>query len=352
VRHPPLWMLGVMLMAASLPSALPAAENAPAPPAAPASAPAPAPTPAPSKLDLSRPEIQSFIAERANEGMSTAKVTAILARAESQPRIIEIMTRPAEQALLWHEYRSRFITDERINAGVKLWQEHRDLLDGVAREYGVSPQFILAIVGVETFYGRITGRYRVLDALSTLAFDYPPRSTFFRSELAQFLKMIDEEKLDATTPLGSYAGAMGVTQFMPSSFRKYAVNIDGPASRDLWRDWGDIFGSIANYLHQFGWAYGDTVLAEASFTGGTVPELPAALSLKENLGALKQQGFSTDYGAADDTPAFAIGAQLADRMSYRIGFKNFYVITRYNGSRLYAMAVSDLADALDTRFYQ
>ena len=340
-----------LLLAAALPlSAVHAAETAPAAPTpAPAST---APAPAPARFDLSRPEIQSFIAERVKEGASAEKVTAILARAESQPKIIEIMTRPAEQALQWHEYRSRFINDERIDAGVKLWQEHRDLLEGVARDYGVSPQFILAIIGVETFYGRTTGRYRVLDALSTLAFDYPPRSTFFRSELAQFLRMLDEEKLDATAPLGSYAGAMGVTQFMPSSFRKYAVNVDGPPARDLWRDWGDIFGSIANYLHQYGWAYGDTVLAEASYTGGSTPELPAALSLKENLGGLKQQGFATDYGAADDTPAFVISAQLADRMSYRIGFKNFYVITRYNGSRLYAMAVNDLANELNTRFYQ
>jgi membrane-bound lytic murein transglycosylase B len=302
-------------------------------------------------FDVQREDIQQFIAEQVKAGANAAKLTALISSAVPQPRIIEIMDRPAEKALQWYEYRARFLTDERIDAGVALWREHHDLLEDVARSERVSPQYILAIIGVETFYGRLTGRYRVLDALATLAFDYPARSAYFRSELLQFAKLCDEEKLDSQTLLGSYAGAMGVAQFMPSSYRQYAVNKDGANSRDLWHDWGDIFGSVAHYLGSYGWQYGGTVLADSRYTRADLPELPATVALSDSLGALRARGFATDYGAAADTPALVVGAPLATGMSYRIGFKNFYVITRYNRSPLYAMAVSDLADAIRQRMY-
>jgi membrane-bound lytic murein transglycosylase B len=303
-------------------------------------------------FDLKRPEIVAFVDAQAKEGTERRQLLALLGKAEPQPRIIEIMSRPAEKALQWWEYRARFLTDERIDAGVKLWREQRELLEGIAANARVSPQYIVAILGVETFYGRITGRYRVLDALTTLSFDYPERSAFFQSELAQFIRLTSEEHIDPLTPLGSYAGAMGVPQFMPSSFRQYAVNVDGSEARDLWNDWGDIFGSVANYLARHGWQYRAPVMAEASYTGTTAPTLPDRVTLSETLGSLKAQGFSIESGDYDDTPACVVGAPLADRMTYRVGFNNFYVITRYNRSPLYAMAVNDLADAIVARVNQ
>jgi membrane-bound lytic murein transglycosylase B len=303
-------------------------------------------------FDVKRPDIQAFIAEQVKAGADAAALTALLAGAVSQPKIVEAMSKPAEKALLWYEYRARFITEERIDAGVAVWREHREILDTVAAREQVSPQYLLAIIGVETFYGRITGRYRVLDALATLAFDYPPRKDYFRAELGQFLKLCNEEHLDPQTVLGSYAGAMGVAQFMPSSYRQYAINEDGSPARDLWRDWGDIFGSVAHYLHQYGWQYGAPVLADARYTGDTPPELPAVVTMNDTVGKLRDKGFVIDPAVPADTPAAPIAAPEADQLAYRVGFRNFYVITRYNRSPLYAMAVNDLADAILRRYSQ
>jgi membrane-bound lytic murein transglycosylase B len=303
-------------------------------------------------FDVKRPEIQAFIAEQAKAGVDATALTALLASAVPQPKIVEAMERPAEKALQWFEYRARFLSDERIAGGVALWHEHRELLDVVAAREQVSPQYLLAIIGVETFYGRITGRYRVLDALSTLAFDYPPRKDYFRAELVQFLKLCSEEKLDPQTLLGSYAGAMGVAQFMPSSYRQYAINQDGSPTRDLWHDWGDIFGSVAHYLHQYGWQYGAPVLAGTRYMGDLPPELPGSVTLGESVGKLSDKGFVIDTDLPTDTAAVLIAAPEADQLAWRVGFRNFYVITRYNRSPLYAMAVNDLADAILLRFNQ
>ena len=307
---------------------------------------------APAGFDVKRPEIQAFIADQVKAGADAASVSALLASAVPQPKIIEAMDKPAEKALQWYEYRARFLTDERINAGVALWREHREILEAVEAREQVSPQYLLAVIGVETFYGRITGRYRVLDALATLAFDYPPRSTYFRAELAQFLKLCTEENFDPHALLGSYAGAMGVAQFMPSSYRQYAINEDGSPSRDLWRDWGDIFGSVAHYLHQYGWQFGGPVMAATRFMGDVAPELPGSVTLNDTLGKLGERGFIVDTEQPADTPAVLVNAPEANQPAWRVGFKNFYVITRYNRSPLYAMAVNDLAEAILLRYNQ
>jgi membrane-bound lytic murein transglycosylase B len=304
------------------------------------------------RFDLKRPEIVAFVDARVQEGADRKQVLSLLARAEPQPKILDIMSRPAEKALQWWEYRARFMTEERIDAGVKLWREQHELLESVAHNTHVAPQYILAILGVETFYGRNTGRYRVLDVLSTLSFDYPPRSTFFQGELAQFMRLASEKQLDPLVTQGSYAGAMGVAQFMPSSFRQYAVTADGAAAHDLWNDWGSIFASVGNYLGKHGWQFGGPVLADATYAGSNSPAIADRVALNETVSSLKAQGFTIDSGAADDTLACLVGAPLADRMSYRIGFNNFYVITRYNRSPLYAMVVSDLADAIAARYNQ
>ena len=237
------------------------------------------------RFDLSRADIGKFVDHLATLGFTREEAYAQLAKAEPQPKIIEAMQRPAEKALQWWEYRARFMTAERIDAGARLRREHRELLDAIALERRVSPEYILGIIGVETFFGRITGRYRVLDALATLAFDYPPRADFFRQELEQFLQLVHGGELDAEATLGSYAGAMGVAQFMPSSFQHYAVREGDSGRRDLWNDWGDIFGSVANYLQQHGWRYGQGVLAEADIGTAPEPTLPSSVTLAAIAGS-------------------------------------------------------------------
>jgi membrane-bound lytic murein transglycosylase B len=329
---------------ASAQAASPSVQASP-PPASPPAPPLP-PIIEHGHFDLSRPEIQSFIDQVAAQGLDRGQVTSVLAAAESQPKIIESMEKPAEKTLQWWEYRARMLTPLRIEAGAQLWREHKELLDRIAIEYQVAPEYLLAVLGVETQYGRTTGRYRVIDALSTLAFDYPARAPFFRKELGEYLLLVREEGLDPLTVRGSYAGAMGALQFMPSSYRRYAVNADHAGRRDLWNNWADIFASVANYLHQYGWQYGAPVLADAQLAGASALTPPDHLALNESLGSLRARGLIVETTLPDSTPALLIGAQLQDVMAYRVGFQNFYVITRYNTSPLYAMAVHELAMAI------
>ncbi|MFT3907493.1 MAG: lytic murein transglycosylase B [Steroidobacteraceae bacterium] len=302
------------------------------------------------RFDLTRKDIQSFVADFATTQKRDADaVWKLLAQAEPQPRIIEAMSKPAEKALPWWQYRARFLTPERIEQGAQLWRAHRELLDQVAAERHVEPEYLIAILGVETSYGRITGRYRVLDALSTLAFDYPARSEFFRKELAQYLLLVEDEKLDATATLGSYAGAMGAAQFMPSSYRNFAVNEGSSTQRDLWNDWGDIFASIANYFSQHGWQYGGPVLAEATLAADRSLDAPSTVALDRTLKDLAGAGLTVSTSLPADTQAVLISAPREDAQAWRVGFKNFYVITRYNRSPMYAMAVYELAAAVKQR---
>jgi membrane-bound lytic murein transglycosylase B len=333
-------------------AAIPATQATPAAPATPATPPVPA-TPgvpaAPGGLthfDLSRPEIRSFLDQLVALGFEREHLGALLASAEPQPRIIDAMTRPAEKTFQWWEYRARLITSARIEAGAQLWREHKELLDQVASEYQVEPEYLVAVLGVETQYGRVTGRYRVIDALATLSFDYPPRAAYFRKELTEFLLLTREEGLDPLSIRGSYAGAMGALQFMPSSFRRFAVSESHAARRDIWGDWGDIFASTANYLHQAGWQNGATVLAEAQAGGEPGLTPPERMTLSDTLGNLRSHGLRVETSLPDSTPALLIAAPQQEAMGYRVGFQNFYAITRYNTSPLYAMAVYDLAQAI------
>jgi membrane-bound lytic murein transglycosylase B len=303
------------------------------------------------RFNLKRPEIAKFIADfSAANQQDPEAVRAVLAQAVSQPKIIEAMSKPAEKALPWWQYRARFITPERIEAGAALWRAHRELLDAIAVEHGVEPEYLVAIVGVETSYGRITGRYRVLDALATLAFDYPARAEYFRKELGEYLLLIKSDHMDPLHTQGSYAGAMGAAQFMPSSYRSLAVNEGRSAQRDLWNDWGDIFGSVANYFHSNGWQYGAPVLQDAPLKAGTPPLTPpATVNLDETVASLGAKGLQLDGAPAPATAAALIAAPLESGDNWRVGYKNFYVITRYNRSPLYAMAVQELAQAVRQR---
>jgi membrane-bound lytic murein transglycosylase B len=306
---------------------------------------APAGTPG---FDLSRPDIQSFIASAARQPpLTRAGVTRILRHARPQTRVIDRIAAPAEAVLPWWQYRANFLNPERITDGVQFWRDHRRELESVARSHGVPPEYIVAILGCETRYGRITGKGLVLDSLATLAFDYPPRSDFFRGELLQFLLLAREAHLDPRTVKGSYTGAMGAPQFMPSSYRRYGVDEDANHHIDLWNDWRDIFASVANLLRQNGWQTDAPVLAEAELLPDAPPPVaPRTLDLTTTLDALKSLGIITRSDLPGATPAVLIAAEQATGPAYRVGFGNFYAISRYNRSARYAMAVDDLAHAL------
>ncbi len=251
---------------------------------------------------------------------------------------------PAERVIPWWEYRERFLTEKRINQGADFWLGHGEKLKPIP-----DPQLadvVVGILGVETSFGRITGRYKVLDALVTLGFDYPPRGEFFLSELQEFLLLSREEKVDPATVLGSYAGAMGAAQFISSSYRKWAVDGDGDGHRDLWHSWDDVIGSIANYLVQNGW------VVRSARGGRRLPERPRPVAIRHQVGlnetvqSLRDKGVKFETELPPDAPALLVVGQGKDGPLYRVGFNNFYAITRYNRSPMYAMAVHDLGEAI------
>jgi membrane-bound lytic murein transglycosylase B len=304
------------------------------------------------RFDLERPEIQKFVDEiAAAQKVQPLEIYRLLAKAEPQPKIVELISKPAEKVSPWWQYRERFMTEQRITEGTQFMLEHRARLEKAHRDTGVAPEYVVAIIGVETFYGRITGKYRVLDALATLSFDYPPRAEFFKDELAQFIALTREEKVDPLTAMGSYAGAMGASQFMPSSYRRYAVDGSGDAQRDLFADWDDIIASVANYFAKNGWVANGPVLADAVLQpDAPVVADPGNLQLNETVAGLKAKGVDFDPASQDaDTKVLLVPAETQLGPSYRVGFKNFEVITRYNRSVRYAMAVHDLAQTIATR---
>jgi membrane-bound lytic murein transglycosylase B len=305
----------------------------------------------PVPLDVHRPDVIEFIQQMHDRnGFDVATLTTEFADIRIQPSTLEAMSRPAEKALTWYDYRARFITEQRIAEGIAFWAAHRELLDSVAEMRGVPGEVVLGILGVETSFGRITGKYRVIDALATLAFDYPSRSTYFRGELEQLLLLSREESIDPRTVVGSYAGAMGAAQFMPSSYRRYAVDAMADGHRDLWNDWADVFGSIANYLQAHGWASGEPVLAEADIDQPHAHDLDTRkIELNQTVASLHDKGvrFATTLGP--DAPAMLLAAEEPQGVTFRVGFRNFYTLTRYNRSPLYSMTVNDLGAELVKR---
>lgn len=299
-----------------------------------------------------RAELVKFARQVARrDGLRRKAVLKVLTQAREQPDIIDKISRPAERVLEWWQYRRIFLSEQRISAGVAFWQEHRDALERVSAEEGVPPQYIIAILGAETYYGRITGSYRVLDALATLAFAYPPRERYFRSELEQFLVLTHHEKIDPLAAKGSYAGAMGPLQFMPSAYILYAIDGDDDGQRNLFTDWDDIFASVAHYLHQCGWQAGGPVVADVKIDPGATFQIdPGNLKLDRTIDGLNAQGVRVSSDAPGNTPVVLLLAQQQDGPTYRVGFNNFHALTRYNHSALYAMAVDELAQAIALRF--
>ena len=300
----------------------------------------------------SRPEVQAYLDELATRhGFSRQWLTRVLAGAERKDSIIEAISRPAEKAKPWHEYRDIFVTDERIMAGVDFWREHGGTVAAAEEQYGVAAEVVVAVIGVETYYGRYLGRYRVIDALATLAFDYPRRARFFKGELTEFLLLVREGGHDPFTPMGSYAGAMGYGQFIPSSYRAYAVDFDADGTRDIWTNKADAIGSVANYFARHGWrGEGPATLRVELEDPALGEEANAGLELEHTVAALGARGVKGIDALPADARAALFRMQGADGDEYWLGLHDFYVVTRYNRSAMYALAVLQLAAEIRQQF--
>jgi len=298
------------------------------------------------------PDVEKFIDEMVTKhSFNKTELDTVFAEVEVKDSILKAISRPAEKSKPWYDYRKIFITDSRIAGGVDFWQEHKEALAHAEATYGVPAEIIIAILGVETRYGGNVGGYRVIDALSTLAFRYPPRSPFFRSELEHFLILTREEQMSRLDPVGSYAGAMGLGQFMPSSYRAYAVDFDADGHRDIWTNPIDAIGSIANYLKVHGWVPGQSIVHRTSVD----KELPEGLVNNDLKPSFSRQelavaGFSLANLPAGNDVLSIVSLTQPDGEEYWLGRQNFYAITRYNHSRMYAMAVTQLAEAIRDQF--
>ncbi len=307
---------------------------------------------APVFADNRLPGASEFIDEMVNKHHFDRKqLETVFEQVEVQDSILKAISRPAEKSKPWYDYRKIFITEKRIKGGISFWQQHDDVLAQAEQMYGVPAEIIIAILGVETRYGGNMGGYRVIDALSTLAFMYPPRSPFFRSELENFLLLTREEQMSQLTPVGSYAGAMGLGQFMPSSYLAYAVDFDGDGHRDIWTNPIDAIGSIANYLNRHGWVAGETIVHPTKL----LRSVPTALLEKGFKPSLTRNELSeagvvlSELPQGDDMIALISLTQETGE-EYWLARQNFYAITRYNHSRMYAMAVTQLANEIRSRY--
>lgn len=294
-----------------------------------------------------RPDVQQFIVEMVKKhGFDAGKLNALFKQVKLKQTIIDAITRPAESKP-WFQYRPIFVTDTRINEGVDFWNKNQTTLERAEKKYGVPPEIIVAIIGVETRYGRHKGGYRVIDSLSTLAFEYPKRGKFFRSELEHYLLLTREEGLDPLKVKGSYAGAMGKSQFISSSYRNYAVDFNGDGKRDLWDNTADAIGSVANYFQRHKWQRGGKVAAPA-IVGSNQIQVMVEKGIKPHstVAELQQHGVTARTKLDPDALGALIDLKTRAGHEYWLGLNNFYVITRYNHSPLYAMAVYQLGQAI------
>ncbi len=269
---------------------------------------------------------------------------------EIKQKILDAIARPAE-GMPWHQYRKIFIRPSRIEGGVKFWRSNQQVLQTVEQHYGVPAEIITAIIGVETLYGQRTGRYRVIDALATLGFAYPKRSKFFLSELENFLLLSRQEKVDPLKPLGSYAGAMGMPQFMPSSYLSYAADFEQDGKRDIWNNPADVIASVANYFAKHQWRRDESIVFPVVAEGGQwKKQLRQGLKPDQSVADLKRHDIYAPDHLADETTVKLLSFEQESGASLWIGLHNFYVITRYNHSPLYAMAVYQLSQAIKDQY--
>ena len=299
------------------------------------------------------------------ENFDRQQLRSWLATASRQESIIRAMSRPAEKVKPWYDYRKHFISERRIALGVKFWEQHRATLERAEKEFGVDPAIIVGIIGVETNYGSNTGSYRVIDALTTLAFDYyinieqrESRQKFFTAELKNLFLLAREQQQDPTALTGSYAGAMGWGQFMPSSYRAYAVDFDGDNFADIWSNPVDAIGSVASYFSRHGWQLGQPIAIRATKTERFSGSLDRLHRPKLSVAEWSQQGFlPLSASEPSDTEqqqrkALPLSFEMTDGQQYWLGFDNFYVISRYNPRTKYAMAVYQLSELIAERYQQ
>ena len=291
-------------------------------------------------------------------GFDSAELTRLFEQVERSDRIIDLMSRPAEKVKPWWEYRALFISQKRIDDGAEFWRAHRTILNRAQAQYGVPPHIIVAILGVETSYGRVTGGHRVVEALATLAFHYPTgsekRARFFTAQLEHFLLLSREDELPTLDLIGSYAGAMGMPQFMPENYRKLAVDFDGDGRRDIWSNAADAIGSIANYFKHHGWISGAQVMSPSYIGGAGVDRfLTSGIKPEYSLAEFAEAGIAPmrepDSG---DQEAALFRLEAKNGHEHWLGYWNFYVISKYNPRVKYAMAVSQLAESIQDSYYE
>lgn len=302
---------------------------------------------------LDRGDVKRFLNEMVEKhGFSKAELISVFSRVELSEGVLKAISRPAEK-LPWYKYRLIFLQSDRIHQGVEFWHKNKAALDRAKEIYGVPEEIIVAVIGVETRYGRNAGNYKVINSLATLAFEYPDRSEFFRKELEQFLLLAREQELDPGGITGSYAGAMGIPQFIASSYRNFAVDFDKDGIIDIWTDPADAIGSIANYFKMHGWMRGQEIAVPTAVNGNLFTRvLTEDLKPDVPVADLSAYGISSDSGLAPDTFVKLLNYETNDGNEYWLGCKNFYVITRYNHSSLYAMAVFQLAQEIRTGYYR
>ncbi|WP_447556100.1 lytic murein transglycosylase B [Vreelandella sp. EE22] len=295
------------------------------------------------------PATQQLVEELSVQGIPEAWLTQALDQATFSQSVLDAMEGAAERRLMWHEYRDIFISDERIAQGAEFILAHAEAFERAQQEYGVPAEVIAAIIGVETYYGRFKGQHRVLDSLATLAFYHPSRGTFFRGELAAFLEITYQQQVAPESIDGSYAGAMGYPQFIPTSYQAYAVDFDGDGRRDLWENPVDAIGSVANYFAEHNWRPGAPIYHEAEGFGDGLDALDfnQTSAPETTVTQAREAGLEPDQALDPALEIIPLELELADgQMRYRVGEYNFYVITRYNHSHLYAMVVTELAEAI------
>ncbi len=298
-----------------------------------------------------RADVAAFIVQMASRSdYSEQELVELFSTVSKQDHLFELLNKPAEKELQWYQYRPIFIKEKRIDLGVKFWREHQQLLSEVSTKTGVPEQIIIAVIGVETFYGIYKGKDPVLDSLVTLAFDYPKRGEFFTRELEQFLLLVKEQNLDPVNLRGSYAGAMGMPQFISSSYRSYAVDFDGDGQANLFDSVADITASVANYFVKHGWRANEAVAGPlTALENNTIEKLEPGVKPIYKWSDLAQNGLQSNTLLDPDTAVALVKLEQRHQPEYWAGLQNFYVITRYNHSELYAMAVYQLSLLIKAR---
>jgi len=293
------------------------------------------------------PEVEAFIGEMVQKHhFEPEALRRLFERVQPRPAVIRAISTPGT-ARPWHEFRGRYIDPARINGGVAFWRKHADILEKASREFGIPAEIIVATIGVETLYGRNTGNFKVLEALTMLAFRYPPRAELFRLELEEYLLLAREIGFDPAVVRGSYAGAIGIPQFLPSSYRRHAVDFDGDGKRDIIKSPADAIGSVANYYKSYGWRPGEATVVPAEVDGdGIAAVLAIGIKPLLKVSELRSRGVLPAVPLDNAAEAALFSVESVSGTQYWLGLNNFYVITRYNRSVNYALTVYEMAQEL------